>query len=373
MVAVAHFVRIVGCLLLVVSMTACANGPNPKTGFKNSLAGLENWGSPRSPDSGNVGAIDTSRTQSSAFTGAVQRGTGSFVSSRAPAIAPAPTSSGEDGYDLNLVDVPVKDAAKSVLGDTLSVNYVIAPEVNGTMTVQTSAPVSRDALIGIFETALAVNGIAMVRKGGTYEILSRADALAATPAVSVPSVSPRGPGVKVQVVELKFIAAEEMNNILQPISREGSILRVDSKRNLMILAGTSSDLQALREAIAVFDVDWMRGMSVALHPLQTSQPVAIADELDEIFGNTGDNAKVVRFVPNERLNALLVITSKPQYLTRAASWIDKLDRQARSNEEQLFVYQIQNRPAQELAEILRSVLAQQDATILSGDSLLNPS
>ncbi len=365
------FVKRATLLLLVFAVVACGTGPNTRNEFRNSLSGLENWGAPRGAPGGNLGSIGTSGG-STAFTGTVQQGTGTFVSSRAPAIAPGQTRSGEDGYTLNLVDVPVRDAAKTVLGDTLSVNYVIDPQINGTMTVQTSAPVSRDALIDIFETALAVNGIALVRKANTYEILRHADALGATPAVSVASVSPRGPGMKVQVIELQYIAADEMNNILQPISREGSILRVDEKRNLMILAGTTSDLQALREAISVFDVDWMRGMSVALHPLQTSQPVAIAEELDQIFGNTGEGSKVVRFVPNERLNAILVITSKPRYLTRAANWIDKLDRQARSNEEQLFVYQIQNRPAQELAEILRSVLAQQNATIAPSEGDVAP-
>ncbi len=296
------------------------------------------------------------------------------MSSRAPAISQGQTRAGENGYTLNLVNVPVKDVAKTVLGDTLAVNYIIDPQINGTMTVQTSAPVSREALIEIFEMALAVNGIALVRQGDSYQILRRSDALGSTPAVSVPSVSPSGPGVKVQVIELQFIAADEMNNILQPISREGSILLVDSKRNLLILAGTSSDLQAMREAISVFDVDWMRGMSVALHPLHASQPAAIADELDQIFGNTGENAgKVIRFVPNERLNAILVITSKPKYLARAENWIDKLDAQARSNEDQLFVYHIQNRPAQELADVLRAVLAQENTNVAAaGEGAVAP-
>ena len=373
--SVAVSLRIVLVLsLLVPALSACSSSTNSRNIFRDSLSGLNNWGSPKKASGRSSSSLSASGRGSAAFAGTVQRGTGSFVSSRAPAISPGTTRGGEEGYTLNLVNVPVKDVAKTVLGDTLSVNYVIDPQVNGTMTVQTSSPVSRAALIEIFETALAVNGFALVRKGDNYQILRRTDALGSTPAVSVPSVSPSGPGVKVQVIELQFIAADEMNNILQPISREGSIVRVDSKRNLLILAGTGADLQAMREAISVFDVDWMRGMSVALHPLQTSQPAAIAEELDQIFGNTGENAgKVIRFVPNERLNAILVITSKPKYLARAESWITKLDAQARSNEDQLFVYHIQNRPAQELADVLRAVLAQENTNVAgSGDGSVAP-
>lgn len=351
-------------LLILAALTACSSTPNSSGGLDGTLARLQNWGAPRQSRVANVGSIRSTNDQQSAFLGAVQRGSGSFISSRAPAIERGETRSGEEGYSLNLVNVPIKDAAKSVLGDTLGVNYVIDPKVDGSMTIQTSAPVSQDALIDIFETALAVNGVSLIGRANAYEILPLSDALATTPIVSVPSVSPQGPGIRVQVVELQFIAAEEMNNILEPISREGSILAVDTKRNLMMLAGSGQDLHAMREAISVFDVDWMRGMSVALHPLQTSQPVAIANELDEIFGNTNDaKGRMVRFIPNERLNAILVITSKQRFLSKAANWIEKLDKQARNNEEQLFVYQIQNRPAQEMSEILSAVLSQQNATI----------
>ncbi len=296
-----------------------------------------------------------------------------MVSSSAPAVAPGTTRSGKDGYTLNLANVPIRDAAKKVLGDTLGINYVVDSQVSGSMTIQTSAPVSRDALVEIFETALSINDAAIVRKGNTYQIVRTVSALGATPAISVPRSSRSGPGLKVQVIELQHIAADEMNNILAPITREGMILRVDGKRNLLILAGNSPDLRAMREAISVFDVDWMRGMSVALHPLETSQPVPIANELDEIFGNTGNSkSKIIRFLPNERLNAILVITSRPKYLGRAATWINKLDKQAKTNEDQLFVYNIQNRPAKELAEILRAVLAQENTDIAGSEDLVAP-
>ncbi|WP_457152587.1 type II secretion system secretin GspD, partial [Mesorhizobium sp. P5_C1] len=227
----------------------------------------------------------------------------------------------------------------------------------GTVTLQTSQPVSKDALVDILQSALAVNGAGITNRAGTYQVVPLSEIMSSTPPVSVPSTSPSGPGVKVQVLQLQFIAADEMKTILEPITRQGSVLRVDSTRNLITVAGNDSDLNAIREAVSVFDVDWMRGMSVALHPLKTSKPEAVAAELDSIFGTKdGPGAKLIQFIPNDRLNSVLVITSRPAYLARAASWINKLDRLAETNESQLFVYQIQNRPAKELAAVLSSVL-----------------
>jgi general secretion pathway protein D len=269
---------------------------------------------------------------------------------------------GGQGYSLNLVGAPIGAAAKSVLGDTLSVNYIVDPRVTGTVTLQTSSPVSREALIDIFESALSVNGAVIVKRGENYQIVPSSEAFSSTPTVSANSHSPKGPGIKVQVVELKYISAQEMKGILEPISRQGAILRVDETRNLIMLAGTSNDLASLQDAISVFDVDWMRGMSVALHPLSASQPVAVAKELDSIFANdNGSGNKIIRFIPNERLKSILVITSRPAYLTRAAAWIAKLDKLASTNEEQLFVYNIQNRPAKELAQLLQAVVESQNS------------
>lgn len=284
-------------------------------------------------------------------------GSGQFVSSRAPAVLSETRSSGEQGFSLNLVDAPIAAAAKNVLGDTLGVNYTVDGAVRGNLTLQTSSPVSKEALIDIFEAALATNGATIVQSGQNFQIVPLGSALASTPAVSVPSVARNGPGVQVQVIELKFISAEEMKNILGPISREGSILKTDNARNYIMIAGTRANLRAMRDAISVFDVDWMRGMSVALHPLTTSQPTEVARELETIFGaSEGPGANIIRFVPNDRLRSVLVITSRPAYLRRAAKWINKLDRLADSSEERLFVYNIQNRPAAELASVLQSVL-----------------
>ena len=357
--------------VIALIVAACSTGKSGDL-FDDTIADLQNWGEIKRSDSAYSQAI-TSNRHDAAFTGAVQQGSGSFVSSAASSISPGRTSTGGEGFTLNLVNVSVRDAAKSVLGDTMGASYIVDEGLSGSMTIQTSAPVSRDALLDIFEIALSVNGAAIVKKAGVYQIVRADQALSATPTVSVPRMSPKGPGIKVQVIELRYITAEEMNNILDPISRQGSILRVDNKRNLLILAGTITDLQAMREAIAVFDVDWMRGMSVALHPITTSRPSAIAAELDEVFGNEkGTNSRIIRFVPNDRLNAILVITSRPAYLARAAEWIAKLDVQSRSNEEQLFVYNIQNRPAQELAGILKSILAQQSRDARSQNTEIAP-
>ena len=362
--AAAHLSAVLA--LATALLAACGPNPNDST-FDAALSRFDEGGGAPSRAAGGWGGMPPA---SSGGATTVQ-GSGSFVSSQAPPVSVEETLEGGQGYQLNLVDAPVAAAAKYILGDTLGLNYIVDPSVQGTITLQTSAPVSRDALIGIFETTLASNGLAITQSAGVYRILLASDAVTGTPPVSVPSVASRGPGMRVLVVQLRYISAEEMRNILAPISPPGGILRFDPDRNYLVLAGNASELAAMQDAISVFDVDWMRGMSVSLHPLQATRPTEIAAELEKIFRTEeGPGAGVIRFAPNEQLNSILVITSQPRYLERAAEWIRKLDRVASSNEEQLYVYPIQNRPAEELAAVLRSILAQQG--VGEGAAALSP-
>jgi len=338
-------------------ITGCTSQLGIDDLFSETLRTVDSQGKPTLSAKRQKAASINRNNQAQTFTGATHVGSGSFVSSRAPRIERGTTRSGGEGFTVNLVGAPISEAAKHILGDILGLSYIMDPRVNGSVTLQTSNPVSRDDIIDIFETTLALNNAGLVKRGGQYQILPLNEAIASSPSISVPSVAPKGPGVQVQVIELRYISATEMSTILEPIAREGSILRVDSERNHLVLAGTRSDLAAIRDSISVFDVDWMRGMSVALHPLKTSQPSEVANELDTIFKTQGGPGEgVIQFVPNDRLNSILVISSRPNYLRRAATWIKKLDRVANSNETQLFVYQIQNRSAEELAKVLQSVL-----------------
>jgi general secretion pathway protein D len=252
---------------------------------------------------------------------------------------------------LNLVEVPLPVAAKAVLADTMGWGYTLDAEANGTVTLQTGGPVSRAALLALFEGALSSKGLVLRKRGRTAQIL---------PAGGGTLQPVRGPGAEAGavVVPLRWISAAEMQAILGAVAPRDVVLRVDRARNVLILNGDAGQIRTLRQTIEVFDVDWMRGMSTAMLPVRSSNPRAIARDLTQIFGGeaagTGD---VIRFVPNEALSAVLVVSSRAVYLDRARIWLSELETLAAERERQLFVYRIQNRSAKELAAVLQGVVA----------------
>jgi general secretion pathway protein D len=257
-----------------------------------------------------------------------------------------------DRGTLNLVKVPLAEAAKVILGDILGLNYSFDPRVEAEITLQTTEPITKSQLMARFQSILRSHGIVIVERMGFYHIVPASEV--GRLGVSLANPSNASPGIRSEMVSLRFISAEAIRPIIEPLAAEGAVQGVDVSRNALIVTGTSEELASIRETISIFDVDWMKGMSFALLPVKTSSPQAIADELDVIFAtHDGPLKNVVRFVPNNRLHSILVITSRSRYLKEAAQWIARLDRAAGRTEPRLHVYNVQNRPASELAQILQ--------------------
>ena len=192
----------------------------------------------------------------------IRRGNGQMIN-RSAASAPLPSLGGASSGSatFNFEGESVHAVVKAILGDMLGQNYVIAPGVQGTVTLGTPKPVSPAEAYNLLEMVLGWNNARLVYSGGRYNIIPADQALAG-------SVAPRtGPasnarGYEVRVVPLRFISASEMKKVLEPYARPNAIVNVDGTRNVITLAGTRSELENYLRTVEIFDVAAVR----ARHP-----------------------------------------------------------------------------------------------------------
>jgi len=287
-----------------------------------------------------------------------QPGTGVFVASPQAVT----TVHGRGNITLNFENTNLREVVKVILGDLLNANYSVDPAVQGAVTLQTSEPLSRDDLIPTLELLLRMNGAALVSQNGLYNVVPRDSAMRGMLAPQLGNTGqalPRGYGVR--IVPLTYVAAEEMQKILEPFTNPGNVVRVDTVRNLLILAGSGPELARLLETVRIFDVDWLKGMSVALFTPDFVDAETLSTELQTVFGEGGRSplSGVIQFVTLERLNALLVITPRPQYLEKVSEWVERLDRDSGGTGQRLYVYRVQNGRAADLATVLSEVFLNQ--------------
>lgn len=289
----------------------------------------------------------------------ISRGTGSFVRR----VSPPSVDTTPGDVTLNFDGTDIREVVKVVLGDLLGVNYVLDPAVQGTASLQTGRPLRRDLLIPTLETLLRMNNAALVDNAGTYEIVPLTNAVKGRIVPQLGESSRALPeGYSVQVVPLRFISAEEMSNILQPMAPEGSIVRVDTLRNLIVLAGTSPEMGNLLDTIQVFDVDWMAGLSVGFFTLEYAKANDVATQLETLLaGDAGNPFKgLFRFIPVESANSLLVISPQESYLAKVKDWIERLDiaEATGSAAQRLFVYRVRHGDAENLADVLSQLFSE---------------
>jgi general secretion pathway protein D len=135
-------------------------------------------------------------------------------------------------------------------------------------------------------------------------------------------------------------------------------MKVDEARNLLVLAGTSQELATMLDVVKTFDVDWLAGMSYGFFNLNYVDAKTVETELSAILADPKSPlAGVIRLVPLPRLNTILVITPQPKYLQSVETWIKRLDIGGTSAGRRIYVYDVQNGRAEDLARSLTRILS----------------
>ena len=286
-------------------------------------------------------------------------GTGQFVAQTAKSMLVKSSEKGE--YNLNFDDADLSEVVKVILSDILAENYLLSPKVTGKVTLQTSQALNKSELLPTLEMLLQINNAAFVYSDGLYQIKPKTEALSGSAFTTYTQYKQKIPaGYQIRVVPVRNVAVDELAEIIKPLMQDKSILHIDSNRNMMLIAGTPSELARAMEMVEAFDVDVMKGRSFGLFPLQNVDAVKMISELEQVFSKqTTDSAKAFfQFMEIERLNAILAITQQPKYLKEVERWVLRLDRANTSAGGGVTVYRVQHVDAIELAATLNDIFSQ---------------
>jgi general secretion pathway protein D len=259
------------------------------------------------------------------------------------------------GIALNFERASIREVVKVVLGDILKETYTVEPGVEGEVTINSTDPIDRDALIPTLESLLQTQGAVLYKDDtGNYRVAARANLKGRG---FMPSTGSIKPGYSMQVVTLRYIPVAEMQKILEPLASPDAFVRVDPNRNMLVLAGTSSELANLMATIKTFDVDVLKGMSVGLYRVKNVEASIVAKNLDALFGESGNSpmAGMIKIMPIEHMNSLMIISANAEYLKDMKDWVDRFDQVSQTAGQQLFVYQVQNGDAEHLADMLNQI------------------
>ena len=271
---------------------------------------------------------------------------------------------GKGEFSLNFDDADLGEVAKVILSDILGQNYVLSPKVVGKVTLQTTHALSKEELLPTLEMVLSMNNAALVRDGAIYHIEPLNEALYSANFSS----SRQGKfGYQVRVIPVRNVAVDNVADLIKPLLHEKTLLSIDKQRNLLVVSGAADELARIVDMVNTFDIDILKGRSFGLFPLAHVDAETLIKELEEVFYKKakGEEGEFFRFIPIERLNAILAISHQSRYLKDIEQWIMRLDRANSANGGGVNVYKVQHVDAVELANTLNDIFGNGSGSSLS--------
>ena len=266
---------------------------------------------------------------------------------------------GKKRVELSFVDTDIREFARVFFSEVLQVPYLIDPSVMGTVTVRSGGKIDGLKALALARQALESVGSTIRVSDGVYRVTAAGGGGYET--------------ANLRTFGLNHIDAESAQGALQGLI-QGRAEIVASSGSAITIRGDAETLSLVASMIAAIDVDRFRSASFALFPLKHGAAAELAEELSRLYQGAGVSGATI--LPIERINALLLIVSRPQHLEFARRWVDRLD-QGPQNTPQVYVYQVKNREAEELAKLVQTIFDDGAApavatTAAEGDSLTAP-
>jgi general secretion pathway protein D len=172
-------------------------------------------------------------------------------------------------------------AASEIVG----FNYVLAPDVRGKVTVQTSTRIPQEEVFNVLLAILEVHGFTAVKSDNLYKII-RLEGARERPVPTIVGAAPDpgrvGDEIITQIVPIRFASVADLSVLLRSlISARGSLI-AHRDTNLLIVTDAASNIRRLLDIVKLMDVEVALD-ELQVIPLKYADAQELAQILNQIF------------------------------------------------------------------------------------------
>ncbi|PTB21569.1 type II secretion system protein GspD [Trinickia symbiotica] len=258
---------------------------------------------------------------------------------------------------LNFVNADIDQVAKAI-GAATGKTIIVDPRVKGQLNLVSEHPVPEDQAIKTLESALRMQGFALVQDHGVLKVVPEADAkLQGVPTYVGNSTPARGDQVITQVFELHHESANNLLPVLRPLISPNNTIAAYPANNTLVVTDYADNVRRIAAIIA--GVDSAAGQQVEVVPLKNANAIDMAQSLSKMLdpgaiGSTDATLKV-SVQADPRSNSLLLRASNKSRLAMAKKLVQQLDAPS-SEPGNMHVVRLRNADAVSLAKTLRGMM-----------------
>ncbi|MDG9940307.1 type II secretion system secretin GspD [Stenotrophomonas maltophilia] len=273
----------------------------------------------------------------------------------------------DEPVQLNLVDTDIGGVLRMAARFT-GRQFLVDPRVTGKMTVVSDGPVSRTQAYQLLLGALRMRGFAVVENGGVSRVVPQADAKLLGGRVGSGGA---GGEVATRTFALRYENAAALVAVLRPMISPDNPITANPGNNTLVITDYADNLERIARVIA--SVDTPAGMDTDVVKLQQGIAVDVAAMVAPLLDAQGaEPTQKVVVMADPRSNSVLLRSSSPGRTRLARQLVEKLER-AQDESGSLHVVYLRNAQANQLAGVLRGVVAgQSDAPAMGSNEGITP-
>lgn len=156
---------------------------------------------------------------------------------------------------MNFQDVDIAVLVKFI-SDITGKNFIVDEKVRGKVTIISPGKISVDEAYLVFQSVLQVKGFTTVPAGSIIKILPTKDAKTSTIDTVLPETRPLPRDEYItRLIRLKYVDANNMVAILQPLASPDGLLTAYTPTNTLIIIDTAAQTDRLAKILSQLDVE----------------------------------------------------------------------------------------------------------------------
>ncbi len=190
----------------------------------------------------------------------------------------------ESNFYLNFNNVDIKTFIKFI-SELTKENYVIDPNVRGTITIYSTTPVQIENIDRVFKSILNFYGFTVIKKENLSLIIPLSEGKIRTKDINITDIPEnKEEDFIIQVIPLKYYPSDTISQIITPYISKGGQITIDVRTNTLIVADIGENVKKIIGIIEKIDKPSPPGQEeIRIFKLQNADAEEIAKVLGQIL------------------------------------------------------------------------------------------
>ena len=263
---------------------------------------------------------------------------------------------------LNFEKADIAEVTNQIFSDQLKLNYVMDQTLQGRISMYIDGDFDNGEILQMVTRAYEANGISIIPKKGFYFIqASQKTGGSGLPLATEQLLGSDKARPLIVIYRLRFMDPKQAANLVTPFITPGRKITADPATNSLIFVEDVDNARSLVNLLKTIDINILQEVSMEIVPLNNIAPDDAVQGMDSLIGKLGrfkesSLKNSLALMPLKNFGGVLVMAQNPELLKSARQWIQAMDVRGTGNQEEIYVYFLQNGLARDIAQIVSGVL-----------------